>query len=324
MVTAQPADQAALRAAAEHRAIRSVLRSSRYRDEFELHLRTAAQRTDLFSVLCEDNATILHISGHGGADGIVLENHAGLSALLSSDALHEAAATAADLLRMVVLGTCESAATAHALARRLDCAIGVDGPISDDSMCAFTEEFYRATCSGLAVDRAFHAGRAAARAIGTGDAQRLRLFTRRGIRRSEVVFCGPDVQHARVVAERASTLLTNPDHELLARVKSRRNLEWELPDRLESHLAELFCDVSTVRQIVDEATRLLRRDRPEEVCIHRGRVVFTNAWTAWSTAISEAAQISPRSILALLLACRRYTTNQDVIDTAIQTVLEAS
>lgn len=221
MVAAQPADQVALRAAAEHRAIRLVLRSSRYRDEFELHLRTAAQRTDLFDVLCEDRATILHISGHGSAGGVVLEDHAGLTALLSSDALHEAAATAADLLRLVVLGTCESAATARALAQVLDCAIGVDGAIRDDSMCAFTEEFYRAMASGLAVDRAFHAGRAAARAVCADDAPRLRLFTRRGVRRSQLAFCGPDVQHARGIAARAGALLATPEHELLARWCSR-------------------------------------------------------------------------------------------------------
>jgi hypothetical protein len=322
LISAGPADQPALNIAAEHRAIRSVLRSARYRDELELHVRSAAQPGDLFEALCEDNATVLHVSTHGEDDGVALENASGVTQLFSQHALREAVATAADWLRVVVLGTCNSASTARALAKLIDCAIGVQGAIEDASVRAFSEAFYRAIAAGLAIDRAFQLGRSSARTTSAQDASRLRLFLGKGMNGSDIVLCGPSASSTNCTQTRDSDL-TQPDHELLARVQARRSLEWELPERLESQLAELFPDTASVAQIIDEATRLLRRDRPHETCIHRGRVVFTSAWTAWATALSEAARISPRSLLAILLAVRRRTHNLDLIEAAIRVVLTA-
>lgn len=324
LMAASPSDQDALHIASEHRAIRSILRGAMYRDDFDVLIRGATQAADLFEVLCEDHAAILHFSGHGEAEGLALEDASGQTRVFPADALRDAVAAAPGVLRLVVLGACGTAPVARALAKVVDCAIGVDATILDTSIRAFTEAFYRAMFSGLSVALAFDQGRAAARAVHAADARRIRMFSRSDIDRSALVFGGAAARRPRrIPTPRARPAAAGGDDALLARVKSRRNLEWELPDRLEWQLAELFPETATVGQIVDEATRLLRRSRPDETCIHRGRVVFTNAWTAWSTLLSEAARISPRSLLAVLLAARRRTQTATTIDTAIQTVLEA-
>src|SRR3954463_1202069 len=73
-LTSAPADQEHLRTDLDLRAMSDVLRGSRFRQRFDLQIRSAAQIGDLFRELCDGNASILHFSGHGVPDGIAFEN----------------------------------------------------------------------------------------------------------------------------------------------------------------------------------------------------------------------------------------------------------
>src|ERR1044071_835155 len=218
LLTANPDDRDGLKTAMEHRAIRAVLRSSRYRDEFELRVRSAARPSDLLEALCEDRAAILHFSGHGAGDGIALEDSAGLTTVFPADALREAIATAG-ALRVVVLAACSSAEAAAALVDTVDCAIGVEGAITDAGMHAFAEAFYRAIFAGLTVANAFRQGQAAATAASPPAGERLRLH-QRAASSANLAFCGIAARRLRRRTQtRARPTSVTGDAALLARVK---------------------------------------------------------------------------------------------------------
>jgi hypothetical protein len=123
-------------------------------DRIELGLREGKRRYKLERVTKTDpdiltetlrrtTPSIVHFSGHGGPDGIILESedhgHVVITPEMFATAIKHAGAT----VEVVVLNACHSAALTEALLAHVDCVIGLSDEIDDDAALAFSSDFYR-------------------------------------------------------------------------------------------------------------------------------------------------------------------------------------
>jgi TPR repeat protein len=144
------------------RRIREKVRSAEYRDSLDFDFRLAARTDDLVQALTEVCPQVVHFSGHGGKEGLVL---------VSADGRHPRRVDAEGLaqlftafrgdIRLVVLNACLSLPQARAIANVVGCAIGTRESIPDEAAIAFGSSFYRAIASGSSVQAAFDRANAA-------------------------------------------------------------------------------------------------------------------------------------------------------------------
>lgn len=108
-----------LRLDQEIRQIQSSLRTSSNRANIDFRQQMAARPDDLRQALLREKPQIVHFSGHGETEGILLENDAGMAHLVSPDALAELFGLVAKTapIQCVALNACYSEAQAEA--RRL-------------------------------------------------------------------------------------------------------------------------------------------------------------------------------------------------------------
>ncbi len=76
-LAANPLETARLRLDQEYRQISEGLQRSEYRDRYRLESRWAVQAVDLRRALLEETPQILHFSGHGINQGLVIEAESG-------------------------------------------------------------------------------------------------------------------------------------------------------------------------------------------------------------------------------------------------------
>ena len=159
----------------EVRAIGEVLRSASGYEPFELEQSWAVTVHQLQDGLLHHRPDILHLSGHGRADGLlVLESDEADRDLDSGSkpsflpALGKLFGTAKGKLRCVVLNACHSANAAGIIAEYVECVIGMSDSIGDDAAIRFSRAFYHAIAHAQSVRAAFEIGTAQ---IGLGGSQ---------------------------------------------------------------------------------------------------------------------------------------------------------
>jgi CHAT domain-containing protein len=187
-VAADPEDAARLRLDAEHRDIRSRIRSSSSRDQVIVEFAGAARPTDLIDELNRTQPTILHLAGHGGVSGIALEDEHGMAVDVTTDQLKRLVATADDSLRLVVMNTCESAYQAQPMVQSVDAAIGMTRTIGDDAARTFAAQLYSSLAEGVPLYRAFEQARLQISLAGLPEDTTPALFVRTGVDPSSLVF----------------------------------------------------------------------------------------------------------------------------------------
>lgn len=138
------------------RQIHETLCAAKYRDALELDLRLAVRGRDVLRALNQVRPHVVHFSGHGDVDGLVLA---------SADGTGERTADAAVLkklfemfrgdIRLVILNACKSLPLAEAVADIVGCAIGMRDAISDEGAITFGSSFYSAIAFGRSVQAAF-------------------------------------------------------------------------------------------------------------------------------------------------------------------------
>jgi hypothetical protein len=146
----------------EVRQIRRRIQAARYRDHLDWDAHWATRTRDLIYALNETHPQVVHFSGHGGPDGLVLSG-------LYEDSGHSVDAGALARLfeafrgdiRVVVLNACFSLPQAEAIARVVGCAIGTPCRIDDEAAITFSATFYQAIAFGHSVQVAFDQARAA-------------------------------------------------------------------------------------------------------------------------------------------------------------------
>jgi WD40 repeat protein len=214
-LSANPFDTARLELGNEYAAIADEKARARLRDAFRLQAVPAAKIEDFRRCFEEHRPVVVHFGGHGrrgvGACGarpaegmrdVVIEEgsdaHRGGGELLVHGEGGRAAAIPIDALaeqfridckrarnplpvRCVVLNACHSAAQAEAIAKYVDCAIGVMEEIPDVAAIAFARGFYFKLFSGASVLEAFEQGQNEIRAKRAGDPDMLVIRHREGV-----------------------------------------------------------------------------------------------------------------------------------------------
>jgi hypothetical protein len=144
------------------RQIRQNVRAAEHRDALDFDVRWAARTDDLLQALNERRPQVVHFSGHGGNEGLVLVASDGLGPhRVDAAALAQLFQVFRGDIRVVVLNACFSLPQAEAIAGVVGCAIGTRGEISDAAAITFGASFYRAIAFGHSVQTAYDQARTA-------------------------------------------------------------------------------------------------------------------------------------------------------------------
>jgi hypothetical protein len=166
----------------EVRRIEERLRAVEHRDTIEFASRWAVRPDDMQQALLEKRPHILHFSGHGTTDNsILLENESGDEVAVDKDTLVGLLRILRDNLRLVVLNACSSEPIAEAITQVVDCAIGMQQPITDVASIEFAAAFYRAIGFGRSLGEAYRLGCNALSLQGIPEAQTPRLSVKAGV-----------------------------------------------------------------------------------------------------------------------------------------------
>lgn len=170
------------------REIRMKVRAAEHRDALEFDYRLAARADDLLQGLHETNPQVVHFSGHGGSQGLMLMDPQGLRPhYVNAPALSQLFQAFRGDIRLVVLNACLSRPQAEAIAEVVGCAIGTSGAITDEASITFGAAFYRAVGFGDSVKVAFERARAALAISHPAESSSPCLLTRRGVNPARIV-----------------------------------------------------------------------------------------------------------------------------------------
>ena len=153
-------DQGRLRLDKEVREIEEGLLRSQYREKFNLKQRWAVRADDLRRALLDFKPQIVHFCGHGsGADGLVVENDAGIAQVVPTNALANFFKRFATRgLECVVLNACYSEVQAKAIAQHIDYVVGMNSAMVDDAAIKFAVGFYDELGAGWSYEDAYNGG----------------------------------------------------------------------------------------------------------------------------------------------------------------------
>lgn len=152
---ANPEGAQALRLDHEIREIDLALRQAEFRDGFELRQQLAVRPNDLQAALLRHRPQIVHFSGHGNKDGICLEDDRGQLRKVQGSVIARILGVFKKQIRCVVLNACYSQDQAEAIARDIDCVVGMSTAIGDQAAIRFGAGFYQALAFGSSVETAF-------------------------------------------------------------------------------------------------------------------------------------------------------------------------
>lgn len=176
------------------RGILETVRAAKYRDVLEFDVRPAARIEDVAQALLETKPQIVHFSGHGKNEGIMLVGRDSCTPhWVSANSLTELFTAFRDDICVVVLSACSTRSQAEAIAEVVGCAIGTPAAIADEAAIAFNAEFYRAIAFGQSVKGAYEK---ACAIMGTKELDKVRpeLVVRRGVDAAQLVLIPPPVR----------------------------------------------------------------------------------------------------------------------------------
>jgi CHAT domain-containing protein/TIR domain-containing protein len=139
------------------------LRESGRGSSFDLKTAWAVRATELASKLREFQPHIVHFSGHGEPEGIVLLDDDDRPLAVPIKALSRHFALLRDTenerlrvdVRLALLNACWTAEQARDLAASVSATIGMRQPIEDETAISFAAAFYRHLAEGETIRRAF-------------------------------------------------------------------------------------------------------------------------------------------------------------------------
>jgi|GEM_PF-3718606 len=142
-VAANPIDTQHLRLDQEVRGIKESLLNSKH-FSFVLDQAWSVRWDDFRSYILKHTPTVLHISGHGRKEGILLEDETGKSRVVVIESLKNLLSLFSDKIKIVVLNTEFSEEAGKALSQNIDFVICADGKLTDESAAKFAAAFYEA------------------------------------------------------------------------------------------------------------------------------------------------------------------------------------
>jgi hypothetical protein len=161
VLAANPKTTHRLRLDEEVREIKEGLLRSKYRDQFEIYSEWAVGVRGLRRALLDYEPHIVHFTGHGRVDGLVVEDELGAAVLISSKALSELFELFSAKVGCVILSACYSVRQANAISKHINYVIGMRREIKDKASIEFAVGFYDALGAGKSIEEAFKFGRTA-------------------------------------------------------------------------------------------------------------------------------------------------------------------
>jgi len=160
-LAANPLETDRLQLGKEHNDIEEGIRKSTFGRQFDIQSDFATQVKDLQDRLQRSDPNIVHFSGHGVNSKLILEDAEGHGVAVPPQALANLFGLINDPrgnIKCVVLNACYSEDQATAIAKYVDCVVGISGAISDKAATEFAASFYSALAYGQSVKKAFDLG----------------------------------------------------------------------------------------------------------------------------------------------------------------------
>lgn len=155
---ANPTNTMRIRGDTELREIEIALRLSSERERIVLSQRWAVTPAALQQAMLDENPDIVHFSGHGSHEGIILEAADGDSNVVTEQALENLFSLFSQTVRCIVLNSCYSEPQARAIARQIPFIVGMTSAVADKTAISFATGFYRALGAGTDVEFAYRLG----------------------------------------------------------------------------------------------------------------------------------------------------------------------
>jgi hypothetical protein len=158
-LASNPKDTAPLRLNEEVREIREGLRRSKYREHFEIHTLWAVRFKDLRRALLDVEPHIVHFSGYGEKNSLLLEDETGYAAPVTVGAIAELFALFSHTIECAVFtaGYCKQ--QAEAVNTAVKYVIAMPDDIKEEKTIDFILGFYDALGAGKTIEEAFKFGR---------------------------------------------------------------------------------------------------------------------------------------------------------------------
>jgi hypothetical protein len=144
-----------LRLDREFREIEKELRASHYRERINVAIAHAVRISDILAAFNRHDPDVVHFSGHGDTDMLLLDSADGRPHELRDEHLGLLLGAARKPIRLLVLNACFSAEQAAMAAEYVEAAIGMDQSIADDSAKTFAGQFYGSIAAGNSLGNAF-------------------------------------------------------------------------------------------------------------------------------------------------------------------------
>ena len=168
LLASNPKDTNGLRLSEEFRDIKESIKLSENQHDFDIIEGHAVRAKDLRRLILEKTPHIIHYSGHGETEGILLEDEQGNSHPVGARALEELFGLF-DSINCVIFNSCYSAAQAKALKKVVPYVIGMTNSIKDKSAIDFSVGFYDAIASKRSIEDSFVFGLNAIRLQSSDD-----------------------------------------------------------------------------------------------------------------------------------------------------------
>jgi hypothetical protein len=157
-LAANPSGESRLALDEEFRAIDEQVQKSQYGDLFDIRQQWAVRVSDVQWHLLRHKPDIVHFCGYGNRSSEIVLQDGNKGRPVSVKALSNLFLVLKDNIQCVVLNTCYSEAQALAIAKHIDCVVGMSRAINDDSAISFASSFYQALGFGRDIKTAFDLG----------------------------------------------------------------------------------------------------------------------------------------------------------------------
>lgn len=155
-IAANPSDETHLQTDKEHRIIKAEIERGVHRGAFEfLPPQFAVTITELLRAM-NAKPNIVHFSGHGDTDGIVITTDDNKSQLLPIPALQRLFRPLKDVTEVVILNSCYSAEQARLISEFGMYVVGNNLPIDDDAAISFAKGLYNGLSEGKPFESALN------------------------------------------------------------------------------------------------------------------------------------------------------------------------
>jgi hypothetical protein len=180
-LSANPWTTTRLSVEAEMREIQKKLEQSSTKDSFELFIDSPTRFEDLRRMLLDHKPHIVHFSGHGSREQIMLEHSKGYGMATDTMILVDAFRQSKDFLRVILLNSCLSERQAIALESVVDYTIGIERSVGDKAAITFAGAFYEALGFGKPVEDAYASAQTELRLRGLSQPRGFKFFVREGV-----------------------------------------------------------------------------------------------------------------------------------------------